>query len=53
LDVESETRVILFAGLIGRGHEIKVQVNVMPRHDHGNILHQPLLDAVRWMKENK
>lgn len=39
------------AVLLQRNPAIKVQVKVMPRHDHGNILHQAVLDAVRWMKE--
>lgn len=41
------------AGLLGRNPLIQVQVQVMPRHDHGNILHQAVLDAVRWMKEGE
>jgi hypothetical protein len=39
------------APLLRRNPAIQVRVNVMPRHDHGNILHQAVLDAVRWMKE--
>lgn len=39
------------ASLLQRNPAIQVRVNVMPRHDHGNILHQAVLDAVRWMKE--
>jgi uncharacterized protein len=39
------------ARLLRRNPAIQVRVNVMPRHDHGNILHQAVLDAVRWMKE--
>ena len=39
--------------LLRRNPAIQVRVNVMPRHDHGNILHQAVLDAVRWMKESE
>ena len=39
------------SALLRKSPAIKVQLDVMPRHDHGNILHQAVLDAVRWMKE--
>jgi len=41
------------ARLLRRNARIKVQLEVMPRHDHGNILHQAVLDALRWMKESE
>jgi len=41
------------ASLLRRNPAIKVRLEVMPRHSHGTILHQAVLDALRWMKEGR
>ncbi|MBV6404485.1 MAG: alpha/beta hydrolase [Flavobacteriales bacterium] len=38
------------AALVGRSPKVRVECRELKGHDHGTILHQAVLDGIRWLK---